>query len=94
MKKKHDKKNLMSLKKPANSHFRWKSWPLVHRNENLNPLVPLAQQLKIRQLALAEFCRLNLIWAGHFLYFLIFSLIENDFLHFYQVNLTGSGLFK
>ena len=32
--------------------------------------------------------------AGHFRYFFIFSLIKIDFLHFYQVNLTGSGLFK
>ena len=32
--------------------------------------------------------------AGHFRYFLIFSIIKNDLLHFFQVNLTGSGLFK
>ena len=25
-------------------------------------------------------------------FFLFFSEIKNDFLHFYQVNLTGSGL--
>ena len=32
--------------------------------------------------------------AGHFWYFLIFAIIKNYFLHFYQVNLTGGGLFK
>ena len=32
--------------------------------------------------------------TGHFRYFLIFSIIKNYFLHFYWVNLTGSGLFK
>ena len=32
--------------------------------------------------------------AGHLRYFLIFLIIKNDLLHFCQVNLTGSGLFK
>ena len=32
--------------------------------------------------------------GGYFRYFLIFSITKNDFLHFYQVNLPGSGLFK
>ena len=32
--------------------------------------------------------------AGHFRYFLIFPIIKNNFLHFYQVILTGSGLLK
>ena len=32
--------------------------------------------------------------AGHFRYFLIFSIIKTDFLLFYHVNLTGNGLFK
>ena len=36
----------------------------------------------------------SLIRAGHFRYFLIFSIIKNDCLHFYQVKLTGNGLFK
>ena len=30
--------------------------------------------------------------AGHFRYFLFFSIIKKVFLHFYQVNLTESGL--
>ena len=32
--------------------------------------------------------------AGHFRYFWNISIIKNDSLHFYQFNLTGSGLFK
>ena len=32
--------------------------------------------------------------AGHLRFFLFFSIIKNDLLHFYQVKLTGSGLFK
>ena len=38
--------------------------------------------------------RQEIFKAGHFRYFLIFSIIKNDFCIFYQVNLTGSGLFK
>ena len=29
--------------------------------------------------------------AGHFRYFLILSIIKNDFCIFYKVNLTGNG---
>ena len=48
------------------------------------------QKFKITASAQSE--RIS-VRAGHFQHFLIFSIIKNYFLHFYQINLTGSGFF-
>ena len=49
----------------------------------INPLVPRVQKIKIRNFTLNQLLVVEFVKkTGHFRYFLTFSIIKDDFLHF------------